>query len=250
MHSVPSSVGKEHYRGNNRRSSESNAAPQKSPEPATRKSFTRFLPDEWLRHHLLVEVLHGPGFYCLAAWTWSALSVAFLQITLVGKLGEGTFCFFPVAILCGVAAIVVDLWECSRLHHSILLQRVARRCLQRMSRLGVESKKIVEFVDWFSSDRELQQQFKAGPCRPIRLVIQTLDRLNSTAERYGCVGKYVFKANQEPILHSIQMLRSVPGALANLLSEPLFAWLEEVPRYDPEGWSLAVDRKVIRMPPG
>ena len=251
MHLVPSSVQREHYWGNNySRSSESNAAPQTSAEPAMRRLLNKFASDGWLHHHLRVEVLHGPGFSCLAAWVGSALFVAALQVMFFGKLDEGVFCFLAVAGLCGAAAIFADVWECTRSHYLTLLQRVARRCVQRMDRLRVESEKIVEFVHWLSTDPEVKQQFKARPCPSIRLVVQTLDRLNSTAEHYGCVGKYVFKANEEPIVRSAQMLRSMPATLADLLSGQLFAWLEEVPRYDPEGWSLAVDGKLIRIPLG
>jgi hypothetical protein len=215
-----------------------------------RKLLDKLVPDGWLRRHLLVEISHGPGFYCPAAWAGSAFFVAALQVTLFGKLGEGALCFLVVASLCGVAAIIADVWECSRMHHLTLFRRVARRCVQRMDRLRVESEKIVEFVHWLSTDLEIKQQFNTSPCQSIRLVVQTLDRLISTAEHYGCVGKYVFKANEEPIVRSIRMLRSMPGTLANLLSGPLFAWLDEVPRYDPEGWSLAIDNKLIRMPLG
>jgi len=249
LHLVPGSERREHYRGNNHRPSpESNTAQEKSALPARRKLFTKFEWDTWLQRHLLAEVSRGPGLRCLTLWSGIALSVAALQVTFFGKLSEGAEYFLAVANLCGVAAVIADIRECRRLHHLILLRRVARRCLRRMDCLRIESEKIVEFVHWLSADPEVQQHFRSGPCRSIRLVVQTLDRLNATAEHYGCVGKYVFKANEEPIVRSVRMLRSMPVALEDLLSGTLCAWLEEVPRYDPEGWSLAVAGKLIRLP--
>ena len=144
--------------------------------------------------------------------------------------------FLAVAALCGVAAVIADIRDCTRLHHLTLLRRVARRCLQRMDRLRIESRKMVEFVHWLSADPEVQHHFRSGPCQSIRFVVQTLDRLNTTAEHYGCVGKYVFKSNEEPIVRSVRMLRSMPVALGDLLSGTLGVWLDEVPRYHPEGW--------------
>ena len=120
--------------------------------------------------------------------------------------------------------------------------------MRRMDRLRVESEKMAEFVHWLSADPEVQQHFRVEPVESIRLVVQTLDRLIATAEHYGCVGKYVFKANEEPIARSVRMLQSMPVALGDLLSGTLCAWLEEVPRYDPEGWSLVVAGKLIRLP--
>ena len=249
LHLVPGSERREHYQGNNHRPNpESNAAQKRSATPSRRTLFKKFVRDTWLQRHLLVEVSRGPGLRCLTLWSGTAFLVAALQVTLSGKLSEGTAHFLVVANLCGVAAVIADIRECTRLHYLTLLRRVARRCLQRMDRLRVESEKIVRFVHWLSADPEVQLHFKSGPCQSIRLVVQTLDRLNATAERYGCVGKYVFKANEEPIVRSVRMLQSMPAALADLLSGTLCAWLEEVPRYDPEGWSLAVDGKLIRMP--
>src|SRR6516164_1770102 len=249
LHLVPDSEHREHYRGNSDRPSpESNAAQKRSAAPVRRRLFTRFVRDTWLQRHLLVEVSRGPGLRCLILWSGTALSVAALQVTLFGKLSEGAAHFLAVANLCGVAAVIADIRDCTRLHHLTLLRRVARRCLRRMDRRRIESGKIVEFVHWLSADPEVQHHFRSGPCQSIRLVLQTLDRLNATAEHYGCVGKYVFKANEEPIVRSVRMLRSMPVALGDLLSGTLGAWLDEVPRYDPEGWSLAVDGKLIRMP--
>ena len=249
LHLVPDSERREHYRGNNHRPSpESNAAQKTSAASVRRRLFTRFVRDNWLQRHLLVEVLRGPGLRCLTLWSGTALSVAALQLTLFGKLSEGATHFLAVANLCGVAAVIADIRDCTRLHHLTLLRRVARRCLRRMDRLRIESGKIAEFVHWLSADPEVRQHFGSGPCQSIRLVVQTLDRLNATAEHYGCVGKYVFKANEEPIVRSVRMLQSMPVALGDLLFGTLGAWLDEVPRYDPEGWSLAVDGKLISMP--
>lgn len=241
LHLVPGSERREHYRGDNQRPSPESNAAQKS-------SAAKLVRDTWLQRRLLVEVSRGPGLRCLTLWSGIALSVAALQVTLFGKLSEGTTHFLAVAGLCGVAAVIADIRECTRLHQLTLLRRVARRCLQRMDRLGVQSDKIAGFVHWLSSDPEVQRHFKCEPCQSIRLVVQTLDRLNATAERYGCVGKYVFKANEEPIVRSVRMLQSMPAALGDLLSGTLCAWLEEVPRYDPEGWSLAVAGKLIGLP--
>ena len=108
-----------------------------------------------------------------------------------------------------------------------------------MRRLHVESSSIFAFLDRLYADPDLQRVFRTCPNESVQTLVKTLDRLSSTAIRYGPGGKHVF----------IQNLKSWPVADLlfgsggiELISEPLGPELrqrlEQVPCYDPEGWSL------------
>jgi hypothetical protein len=49
----------------------------------------------------------------------------------------------------------------------------------------------------------------------------------------------MFQANEHQIIQSVRLLRSLPTDIADdVLLLPLFVWLDDMPSYDPEGWSL------------
>jgi hypothetical protein len=69
--------------------------------------------------------------------------------------------------------------------------------------------------------------------------VEALDRLSKTAIRYGSRGKYVFEQNQEAFLAVEALVQSLGNESTPFRKRlDLKKWLEEVPYYDPEGWSL------------
>ena len=75
----------------------------------------------------------------------------------------------------------------------------------------------------------------------VELVLQALDILSRTASRYGPRGKKVFEVNQDTLVNVMRSLECLSFADAEeVLVEQLKAWLKDPPKYDPEGWALAL----------
>jgi hypothetical protein len=110
-----------------------------------------------------------------------------------------------------------------------------------MRRLHVESSSIFAFLDRLYDDPDLERIFRTRRNESIQRLVRTLDRLSRTAARYGPGGKRVFAQN----LKSCPVADLLFGSNSlELTSEPLGSELsqrlEQVPCYDPEGWSLVL----------
>jgi hypothetical protein len=117
-----------------------------------------------------------------------------------------------------------------------------------MKQLEVESSAIFGLLDWFYAEPDLERQFRAEPAESIEAVIKSLSRLSETAIHYGSRGRYVFEQNQEPFLAVAALLESVGNeGVTNLLNPKLKKWLEDLPFYDPEGWSLAASGESLNQ---
>jgi hypothetical protein len=201
--------------------------------------FSDLLRDDWIGRNLRRELISGPGTICLACSLGTALIGIAFNLIYFGSPGLGPLLFLAAALVAGLLALFVDLYDCRDNHCLILLRRIALRSIDKMDQLHVKSETISEFAHFLSSDRDLEHRFRTIPCESISIIVEAIDRLTSSALRYGCVGKYMFQANEHQIIQSIRLLRSLPTDIADdVLLLPLFVWLDDMPSYDPEGWSL------------
>jgi hypothetical protein len=111
-----------------------------------------------------------------------------------------------------------------------------------MRGISVSSPMIERFIHDVSFSPRMECRYRLGTAQSLWRIIEALDRLCCTAERYGCIGKHVFAANEEPIVRSLRLLATLPAEVGDEVALlPVLAWLETVPEYDPEGWSLSTE---------
>jgi hypothetical protein len=202
----------------------------------------RLSQDRWLRRQFFREWTKGLGtqfgLCCLA----SGGAVFCAEVWSLHRLDHGTRLFTELSVLAAVVFILGDGYACQRRCCFPLLRRVARRCLERMRALSVSSPVIERFVHDVSFSPRMEHRYRLGMAQSVRGIIEALDRLCCTAERYGCIGKHVFAANEEPIVRSLRLLATLPAEVGDEVAlRPVLAWLESVPEYDPEGWSLSTE---------
>lgn len=199
----------------------------------------RLSQDHWLRRQFFREWATGPGtqfgLCCLA----SGALVLCTEVCSSHRLDYGTRLFAGLSVLAAVAFVLGDGYACRRRCCFFLLRRVARRCMGRMRGISVSSPVIERFIHDVSFSPRMECRYRLGTTQCLRGIIEALDRLCCTAERYGCIGKHVFAANEEPIVRSLRLLATLPAEVGDEVALlPVLAWLESVPDYDPQGWSL------------
>ena len=156
------------------------------------------------------------------------------------RLDHAIRLFAGISVLVAVAFVLGDGYACRRRGCFPLLRRIARRCVERMRALSVSSPVIERFVHDVSFSPRMEYRYRLGMAQSLCGIIEALDRLCCTAERYGCIGKHVFAANEEPIVRSLRLLAALPAEVGDEVAlRPVLAWLASVPEYDPEGWSLS-----------
>ena len=171
-----------------------------------------------------------------------------LTLVFMKEMGKTSVAIFLLMVFLSLSFVLWDLWLCVRDHGLSLLRRAARRSERRMKQLEVESSAIFGLLDWFYAEPDLERLFRTEPAESIEAVIKSLSRLSETAIRYGSRGRYVFEQNQEPFLAVAALLESVGNeGVTNLLSPKLKKWLEDLPFYDPEGWSLAASGESLNQ---
>ena len=193
--------------------------------------------DRWYRSELIRALGSGPGAASLYFSAFSGLLCLMLSFAFVKEMETASMVVFLVMAILSWSFIIFELWFYLRTHGLPLLRRAARRCESRIKQLHVESSSIFAFLDWLYGD--LERMFRARPNDSIRAVVKALDRLSGIAIRYGPGGKHVFMENLKSC-RVVDLLLGFGGI--ELMSEPLGPELnqrlEQVPCYDPEGWSL------------
>jgi hypothetical protein len=204
------------------------------------KVFRDLMRDRWYSRELIRSVERGPGAMSFYFSLVIGLLSSFLSFAYMKDMETAS-----VVVSCGLVFlslnfVIYDLWSYVQRHGLLLLRHVARRCANRMTRLQVESDSISGFLDRLYTDPELEGLFRTESNESVQTVVKALDRLSETAIRYGARGKRVFERNLEPFLAAEMLMRPLRGGpTSDLLGPELKRWLEEVPYYDPEGWSLA-----------
>jgi hypothetical protein len=199
--------------------------------------------NRWYQSELIRALGSGPG----AASLYFSLLIGLLSSVLASLFMRETetavLTIFLLMVILSSGFIICDLWLYIRNHGLELLRRAGRRCERRMRRLHVESSSIFAFLDRLYGDSDLERIFLQRPNEAIQTALKALDRLSGTAIRYGPGGKHVFMQNLKSC-RVVDLLLG-PGGI-ELMSEPLEPEinqrLEQVPCYDPEGWSLIFNR--------
>lgn len=200
----------------------------------------RLSQDRWLRRQFFREWANGLGTQLGLCCLVSSGAIFCAEVWSSHRLDHGIRLFTELSVLVAVAFILGDGYACRRRGCFPLLRRVARRCAGRMRALSVSSPLIERFVHDLSFSPRMEARYRLGMAQSLRGIIEALDRLCCTAERYGCIGKHVFTANEEPIARSLRLLATLPPEVGDEVALlPVRAWLESVPEYDPEGWSLS-----------
>jgi hypothetical protein len=199
--------------------------------------------DRWYRSELIRALGSGPAAVSLYFSLLIGLLSSFLASLFMREMETASRIIFLLMVILSWGFVMCDLWLYLRNHGLELLRRAGQRCERRMRRLQVESSSISAFLDRLYSDSDLERIFPQRPNESIQSVLKALDRLSGTAIRYGRGGKHVFMQNLKSCL-VVDLLFGSGGI--ELMSEPLAPEinqrLEQVPCYDPEGWSLIFNR--------
>jgi hypothetical protein len=143
-----------------------------------------------------------------------------------------------INVLVCVLIILVDHIGSLRNHRLGLLRFSAAKSRCRIEAIGIKSKQVDRFVNALWLNPELEFRFRSTRMQSVELIIEALDLLSRTASRYGRRGRKVFEVNQEPIISAMRLIECLPLAYAEeVLVDPLEAWLEHPPEFDPEGWA-------------
>jgi hypothetical protein len=200
------------------------------------RSLTR---NPWYRNELIQAFRSGPGAVSLYFSVLIGLLCSFLSFLFMSEMEIPSLGVSLAMVFLSLNFIINDLRSYLRNHGLLLVRRAAQRCEDRMKRLGVEASSVFAFLHWLYADPGIERVFRVEPNEFIETAVRALGRLTETAIRYGSRGKYVFEINQEPFMIIEVLLRSdEKELLSGELSPELKKSLEEVPYYDPEGWSL------------
>jgi hypothetical protein len=206
------------------------------------RSKPRLSQDRWLRRQFFREWTNGLGTQFGLCCLVSGGAIFCAEVWSLHRLDHSIRLFAELSVLAAVTFILGDGYACQRRGCFPLLRRVARRCGERMRALSVSGPEIERFVHDVSFSPRMEYRYRSGMARSLRVIIEALDRLCCTAERYGCIGKHVFTANEEPVVRSVRLLATLPAEVGDEVALlPVVAWLASVPEYDPEGWSLSTE---------
>lgn len=197
------------------------------------------LEDRWLQRRFLAGSAKGLGAQIGCCCLLNAVLLLIVQGWPEHRPDDALKWFVAASLLTPALWIGGDLYDCRRRHYFPLLQRVARCCLRRMRRVKVKSAVIERFLHNVLFSPQMEISYRSGTAQSLRAIIEALDRLCRTAERYGSAGKHVFAANEGPVLRSLRLLGSLPAEVGDDVALiTLLVWLETVPEYDPEGFSF------------
>lgn len=114
----------------------------------------------------------------------------------------------------------------------------------RMKSMGMRSAEIDRFAKRLCLDSTIAFKFRNSRFLSVELIIQGLDLLTRTAERYGTRGRKVFCINQDPIIDAIRLLDYLSLENAEeVIAQRLANSLKSPPEFDPEGWASTVYRE-------
>jgi hypothetical protein len=195
--------------------------------------------DVWLHQQLREQLWKGPA----AVSAYLSLATQLIGITLSALFlkaltGPSLFVLSVSGLLCVLLAWVDRLVSC-RNHHLGLLQFSLAQSRHRIKAMGIRSEEIDRFAKRLLLDSRIVFKFRNSRFRSVELIIQGLDLLTRTAERYGAGGRKVFCVNQDPILEAIRLIDYLPfEKAAEMIEQELAVSLKSSPKFDPEGWAL------------
>jgi type IV secretory pathway VirB3-like protein len=200
--------------------------------------------DVWLHRQLREQLWKGPT----AVSAYLSLPMQLIGITLsalcLKALTGPTLCILSVSGLLCVLLVWIERMVSLRDHNLGLLQFSLSQTRHRIKAMGIRSAEIDRFAKRLCLDSRIAFKFRNSRFRSVELIIQKLDLLARTAERYGSGGRKVFSVNQEPIVDAIRLFEHLPlENVEEVIEQQLIAFLKSPPEFDPEGWALEVYRE-------
>lgn len=198
----------------------------------------------WLHQLLREQLWKGPA--AVSAYLSMAtqlIGIALSALFLKALTGPSLYILSISGLLCVLLAWVDRLVSC-RNHNLGLLQFSLAQSRHRIKAMGIRSEEIDRFAKRLSLDSRIAFKFKNSRFPSVELIIQGLDLLTRTAERYGTGGRKVFCINQEPIINAIRLLDYLTLESAEeVIEQGLANSLTSRPEFDPEGWALTIYRE-------
>ncbi|HEX6565590.1 MAG TPA: hypothetical protein VF020_14970 [Chthoniobacterales bacterium] len=198
----------------------------------------------WLHQQLREQLWKGPA--AVSAYLSIAtqlIGIALSALFLKALTGPSLYILSISGLLCVLLAWADRLVSC-RNHNLGLLQFSLAQSRHRIKAMGIRSEEIDRFAKRLWLDSRIAFKFKNSRFRSVELIIQGLDLLTRTAERYGTGGRKVFCINQEPIINAIRLLDYLTLENAEeVIEQGLANSLTSLPEFDPEGWALTVYRE-------
>jgi hypothetical protein len=200
--------------------------------------------DVWPHRQLREQLWKGPT----AVSAYLSLPMQLIGITLsalcLKALTGPTLCILSVSGLLCVLLVRIERMVSLRDHNLGLLQFSLSQTRHRIKAMGIRSAEIDRFAKRLCLDSRIAFKFRNSRFRSVELIIQKLDLLARTAERYGSGGRKVFSVNQEPIVDAIRLFEHLPlENVEEVIEQQLIAFLKSPPEFDPEGWALEVYRE-------
>jgi hypothetical protein len=202
-----------------------------------------FSLDAWRHKQLREQLWKGPAAFSAYLTLSIQLTSTLLSVLYLKALLRPSLCILLVSGLLSVLLVWIDRLVSCRNHHLGLLQFSLYRSRHRIKAMGIRPAEIDRFAERLHLDARIAFKFRKSGSRSVELIIQKLDLLARTAERYGRGGRKVFSANQEPIIDAIRLFDSLPLEKAEeVIEQRLANSLKSPPEFDPEGWALEVYR--------
>jgi hypothetical protein len=197
--------------------------------------------DVWLHQQLREQTWKGPA----AVSAYLSIATQLIGITLSALFlkaltGASLYVLSISGLLCVLLAWVDRLVSC-RNHNLGLLQFSLAQSRHRIKAMGIRSQEIDRFAKRLCLDSGIVFRFRNSRFRSVELIVQGLDLLTRTAERYGTGGRKVFCVNQESIIGAITLFDYLPLENADeVIEQELADSLTSPPKFDPEGWALSL----------
>jgi hypothetical protein len=195
--------------------------------------------DVWLHQQLREQLWKGPA--AVSAYLSIATQLVGIMLSalfLKALTGPSLYVLSISGLLCVSLAWADRLGSC-RNHHLGLLQFSLAQSRHRIKAMGIHSEEIDRFAKRLCLDSRIAFKFRNSRFRSVELIIQGLDLLTRTAERYGNGGRKVFCINQDPIIEAIRLLDYLSLENAEeVIEQELAGSLKSPPKFDPEGWAL------------
>jgi hypothetical protein len=148
--------------------------------------------DVWLHQQLREQIWKGPA----AVSAYLSIATQLIGITLSALFlkaltGPSLYILSISGLLCVLLAWVDRLVSC-RNHNLGLLQFSLAQSRHRIKAMGIRSEEIDRFAKRLCLDPGIVFSFRNSRFRSVELIVQGLDLLTRTAERYGTGGRKVF----------------------------------------------------------
>ena len=166
--------------------------------------------DVWLHQQLREQLWKGPA--AVSAYlsvTTQLIGVTLSALFLKALTGPSLYVLSVSGLLCVLLAWADRLVSCQN-HNLGLLQFSLAQSRHRIKAMGIRSEEIDRFAKRLCLDSRIAFKFRNSRFQAVELIIQGLDLLTRTAERYGTRGRKVFCINQEPIIDAIRLLDYLP----------------------------------------